>query len=220
MSTGILNLTNDLRDYLWEKGMKEHSSLTELREETAQLPESVMQICPEQGALMANLVRLMSAKRTIEIGTFTGYSALAVALALPEDGEIVACDISEKWTSIGKKKWEAAGVADKIDLRIGAASETLEELLEDGQEGSFDFAFIDADKANYLDYYRLCLKLVRKGGVIVIDNVLWSGSVIDPDINDVDTVAIRELNDFLAQDERVSLSMVPIGDGLTLAFIK
>ena len=219
MSTGILNLTNDLRDYLWEKGMKEHPALEELREETAQLPESVMQICPEQGALMANLVRLMSAKRTIEIGTFTGYSTLAVALALPENGKIVACDISEEWTSIGRKKWEQAGVTDKIDLRIGPALVTLEELVDDGQEGSFDFAFIDADKENYLDYYKLCLKLVRKGGVVAIDNVLWSGSVINPDINDVDTVAIRELNDFLVQDERVSLSMVPVGDGLTLAFI-
>ena len=219
MSTGILNLTNDLRDYLWEKGMKEHPALEELREETAQLPESVMQICPEQGALMANLVRLMSAKRTIEIGTFTGYSALAVALALPEDGKIVACDISEEWTSIGRKKWEQAGISDKIDLRIGPALETLEELLEDGHEASFDFAFIDADKANYLDYYKKCLRLVRKGGVIAIDNVLWSGAVINSEINDDDTKAIRELNDFLAQDDRVSLSMVPIGDGLTLAFI-
>jgi len=219
MSTGILNLTNELRDYLWEKGMKEHPVLGELREETAKLPESMMQICPEQGALMSNLVRLMSAKKTIEIGTFTGYSALVVALALPEDGKIVACDISEEWTTIGRKKWEQAGVADKIDLRIGAALETLQELIDEGLEGSFDFAFIDADKANYLDYYKMCLKLVKKGGVVAIDNVLWSGSVINPDINDVDTVAIRELNEFLAQDERVSLSMVPVGDGLTLAFI-
>ena len=219
MSTGILNLTNDLRDYLWEKGMKEHPTLEELREETAKLPESAMQICPEQGALMANLVRLMSAKRTIEIGTFTGYSALAVALALPEDGEIIACDISEKWTAIGKKKWEQAGVADKIDLRIGPALATLEELIAKGQEASFDFAFIDADKANYLDYYKMCLRLVRKGGVIAIDNVLWSGAVINPKIKDDDTNAIRELNDFLARDDRVSLSMVPVGDGLTLAFI-
>ena len=219
MSTGILNLTDDLRDYLWQKGMKEHPVLEELREETAQLPESVMQICPEQGALMANLVRLMSAKKTLEIGTFTGYSALAVALALPEDGKIVACDISEEWTAIGKKKWEQAGVAEKIELRIGAALGTLEELIQDGQQGSFDFAFIDADKANYLDYYKMCLKLVRKGGVVAIDNVLWSGSVINSEINDVDTVAIRELNEFLAKDERVSLSMVPVGDGLTLAYI-
>ena len=219
MSTGILNLTNDLRDYLWEKGMKEHPTLEELREETAKLPESAMQICPEQGALMANLVRLMSAKRTIEIGTFTGYSALAVALALPEDGEIIACDISEKWTAIGKKKWEQAGVVDKIDLRIGPALATLEELITKGQEASFDFAFIDADKANYLDYYKMCLGLVRKGGVIAIDNVLWGGAVINPKIKDDDTNAIRELNDFLAQDDGVSLSMIPIGDGLTLAFI-
>ena len=219
MSTGILNLTDDLRDYLWQKGMKEHPVLEELREETAQLPESVMQICPEQGALMANLVRLMSAKKTLEIGTFTGYSALVVALALPEDGKIVACDISEEWTAIGKKKWVQAGVAEKIELRIGAALGTLEELIQDGQEGSFDFAFIDADKANYLDYYKMCLKLVRKGGVVAIDNVLWSGSVINSEINDVDTVAIRELNEFLAKDERVSLSMVPVGDGLTLAYI-
>ena len=219
MSTGILNLTDDLRDYLWQKGMKEHPVLEELREETAQLPESVMQICPEQGALMATLVRLMSAKKTLEIGTFTGYSALAVALALPEDGKIVACDISEEWTAIGKKKWEQAGVAEKIELRIGAALGTLEELIQEGQQGSFDFAFIDADKANYLDYYKMCLKLVRKGGVVAIDNVLWSGSVINSEINDVDTIAIRELNEFLAKDERVSLSMVPVGDGLTLAYI-
>ena len=168
---------------------------------------------------MANLVRLMSAKKTLEIGTFTGYSALVVALALPEDGKIVACDISEEWTAIGKKKWEQAGVAEKIELRIGAALGTLEELIQDGQEGSFDFAFIDADKANYLDYYKMCLKLVRKGGVVAIDNVLWNGSVINSEINDVDTVAIRDLNDFLAKDERVSLSMVPVGDGLTLAYI-
>ena len=219
MSTGILNLTNDLRDYLWEKGMKEHPALEYLREATSQIHEYVMQISPEQGALMANLVRLMSAKRTIEIGTFTGYSALAVALALPEDGKIVACDISEEWTSIGRKKWEQAGISDKIDLRIGPALETLEELLEDGHEASFDFAFIDADKANYLDYYKKCLRLVRKGGVIAIDNVLWSGAVINSEINDNDTNAIKELNDFLAQDDRVSLSMVPIGDGLTLAFL-
>ena len=219
MSTGILNLTKDLRDYLWEKGMQEHPVLAELRQETVQIPESVMQICPEQGALMANLIRLMSAKKTIEIGTFTGYSALAVALALPNDGKIVACDISEEWTSIGQKKWEKAGVGDKIDLRIAPALETLENLMADGQEGTFDFAFIDADKANYLDYYKMCLKLVRKGGVIAIDNVLWSGAVIQNDINDIDTVAIRDLNDYLVQDERVALSMVPVGDGLTLAFI-
>ena len=219
MSTGVLNLTTDLRDYIWEKGMNEHPVLKELREETAELPESMMQICPEQGALMANIIRIMSAKRTIEIGTFTGYSTLVVALALPEDGEIVACDISKEWTSVGKKKWEQARVRDKIDLRIAPALETLEDLLAEGQEGTFDFAFIDADKTNYLNYYQKCLKLVRRGGVIAIDNVLWSGAVIKNDVNDVDTLAIRELNDYLVRDERVALSMVPVGDGLTIAFV-
>ena len=219
MSTGILNYTTSLRDYLWEKGIEEHPALKELRLETAKLPQSMMQICPEQGALMANLIRLMSAKRTIEIGTFTGYSALAVALALPEEGEIIACDISEEWTALGKKKWEQAGVAHKINLRLAPAVDTLDALLADGQESSFDFAFIDADKANYPAYYKKCLKLVRKGGVIAIDNVLWGGSVIDSERNDEDTKAIRKLNEFIANDKRVSLSMVPIGDGLTLAVI-
>jgi caffeoyl-CoA O-methyltransferase len=219
MSTGILNYTTSLRDYLWEKGIEEHPALKELRLETAKLPQSMMQICPEQGALMANLIRLMSAKRTIEIGTFTGYSALAVALALPEEGEIIACDISEEWTALGKKKWEQAGVAHKINLRLAPAVDTLDALLADGQESSFDFAFIDADKANYPAYYEKCLKLVRKGGVIAIDNVLWGGSVIDSERNDEDTKAIRKLNEFIANDKRVSLSMVPIGDGLTLAVI-
>jgi caffeoyl-CoA O-methyltransferase len=219
MSTGILNYTTNLREYLWEKGMEEHPALTELRLETAKLPQSMMQICPEQGALMANLIRLMSAKKTIEIGTFTGYSTLAVALALPEEGEIIACDISEEWTALGKKKWEQAGVAHKINLRLAPAVDTLDALLADGQESSFDFAFIDADKGNYPAYYEKCLKLVRKGGVIAIDNVLWGGSVIDSERNDEDTKAIRKLNEFIANDKRVSLSMIPIGDGLTLAVI-
>ena len=219
MSTGILNYTTNLREYLWEKGMEEHPALTELRLETAKLPQSMMQICPEQGALMANLIRLMSAKKTIEIGTFTGYSTLAVALALPEEGEIIACDISEEWTALGKKKWEQAGVAHKINLRLAPAVDTLDALLADGQESSFDFAFIDADKTNYPAYYEKCLKLVRKGGVIAIDNVLWGGSVIDSERNDEDTKAIRKLNEFIANDKRVSLSMVPIGDGLTLAVL-
>ena len=219
MSTGILNYTTSLRDYLWEKGIEEHPALKELRLETAKLPQSMMQICPEQGALMANLIRLMSAKRTIEVGTFTGYSALAVALALPKDGQIIACDISEEWTAVGKKKWEQAGVAHKINLRLAPALDTLDALLADGQEGSFDFAFIDADKTNYPAYYEKCLKLVRKGGVIAIDNVLWGGSVINSERNDEDTKAIRKLNEFIANDNRVSVSMVPIGDGLTLAVI-
>tara|TARA_Y100000588_G_scaffold92598_1_gene100150 strand:- start:198 stop:860 length:663 start_codon:yes stop_codon:yes gene_type:complete len=219
MSTGILNYTNELREYLWNKGMNEHPALQELRIETAKLPESMMQICPEQGALMGNLIRMISAKRTLEIGTFTGYSALVVALALPEDGEVIACDVSEEWTSIGKKKWEKAGVSHKINLKLGPAINTLDELIQQGQQDSFDFAFIDADKANYPAYYEKCLQLLRKGGVIAIDNVLWGGSVIDSKRNDEDTKAIRELNDFIRNDSRVSISMVPIGDGLTLAFI-
>ena len=220
MSTGILNYTKDLRDYLWDKGINEHPALKELRIETAGLPESMMQICPEQGALMGILIRMISAKRTIEVGTFTGYSALVVALALPEDGEVIACDVSEEWTAIGKEKWEQAGVSHKIDLRLGPAVDTLDELIQQGQKGSFDFAFIDADKVNYTAYYEKCLQLIASGGVIAIDNVLWGGSVLDSKRNDEDTKAIRELNDFVASDERVNISMIPIGDGVTLVVKK
>ena len=220
MSTGILNYTRDLRDYLWDKGINEHPALKELRIETAGLPESMMQICPEQGALMGNLIRMISAKRTIEVGTFTGYSALVVALALPEDGEVIACDVSEEWTAIGKEKWEQAGVSHKIDLRLGPAVDTLDELIQQGQKRSFDFAFIDADKVNYTAYYEKCLQLIASGGVIAIDNVLWGGSVLDSKRNDEDTKAIRELNDFVASDERVNISMIPIGDGVTLVVKK
>ncbi|MFL2705422.1 MAG: class I SAM-dependent methyltransferase [Gammaproteobacteria bacterium] len=220
MSTGILNYTKDLRDYLWDKGIDEHPALKELRIETAGLPESMMQICPEQGALMGNLIRMISAKRTIEVGTFTGYSALVVALALPEDGEVIACDVSEEWTAIGKERWEQAGVSHKIDLRLGPAVDTLDELIQQGQEDSFDFAFIDADKVNYTAYYEKCLHLIASGGVIAIDNVLWGGSVLDSKRNDEDTKAIRELNDFVALDERVNISMIPIGDGVTLVVKK
>ena len=220
MSTGILNYTKALRDYLWDKGINEHPALKELRIETAGLPESMMQICPEQGALMGNLIRMISAKRTIEVGTFTGYSALAVALALPEDGQVIACDVSKVWTAIGKEKWEQAGVSHKIDLRLGPAVDTLDELIQQGQKGSFDFAFIDADKVNYTAYYEKCLQLIASGGVIAIDNVLWGGSVLDSKRNDEDTKAIRELNDFVALDERVNISMIPIGDGVTLVVKK
>ena len=220
MSTGILNYTKALRDYLWDKGINEHPALKELRIETAGLPESMMQICPEQGALMGNLIRMISAKRTIEVGTFTGYSALAVALALPEDGQVIACDVSKVWTAIGKEKWEQAGVSHKIDLRLGPAVDTLDELIQQGQQDSFDFAFIDADKVNYTAYYEKCLQLIASGGVIAIDNVLWGGSVLDSKRNDEDTKAIRELNDFVALDERVNISMIPIGDGVTLVVKK
>ena len=209
-----------MRNYLWEKGLDENPVLKRLREETENHPFALMQICPEQGALMANLVRLISAKKAIEVGTFTGYSALAVALALPEDGYLLACDISEEFTSIGKPYWEEAGVSENIDLQIAPAIETLKSKIEDGESNTYDFAFIDADKINYLNYYELCLDLIRPGGVIAIDNVLWGGSVIDSARTDDDTKAIREINDFIVSDKRVNISMIPVGDGVTLAVKK
>jgi caffeoyl-CoA O-methyltransferase len=181
------------------------------------MERSEMQIGPEQGQLMALLVELVGARRTLEIGTFTGYSALAVALALPADGHVLTCDVSEEWTSVGRRYWEKAGVAEKIDLRLGPALETLEELLANGQRDRFDFAFIDADKESYDAYYELCLQVVRPGGLIAVDNVLWSGKVADASVTDADTEAIRRLNAKLATDERVTLSLLPVGDGLTLA---
>ena len=220
MSSSVLPYSIELRNYLWEKGLDENPVLKRLREETENHPFALMQICPEQGALMANLVRLISAKKAIEVGTFTGYSALAVALALPEDGYLLACDISEEFTSIGKPYWEEAGVSENIDLQIAPAIETLKSKIEDGESNTYDFAFIDADKINYLNYYELCLDLIRPGGVIAIDNVLWGGSVIDSARTDDDTKAIREINDFLVSDKRVYISMIPVGDGVTLAVKK
>jgi caffeoyl-CoA O-methyltransferase len=176
-----------------------------------------MQIAPEQGQFMALLVELLGVRKALEIGTFTGYSALVVALAMPVDGRLIACDVSEEWTAIGRRYWEEAGVADKIDLRLGPALATLDELLAAGAEESFDFAFIDADKTGYDDYYERSLRLLRPGGLIAIDNVLWNGNLYDLSIDDPDTVAIRALNEKLHTDERVSLSLVPIGEGLTLA---
>ena len=220
MSSSVLPYSIELRNYLWEKGLDENPVLKRLREETENHPFALMQICPEQGALMANLVRLISAKKAIEVGTFTGYSALAVALALPEDGYLLACDISEEFTSIGKPYWEEAGVSENIDLQISPAIETLESKIEGGESNTYDFAFIDADKINYLNYYELCLDLIRPGGVIAIDNVLWGGSVIDSARTDDDTKAIREINDFIVSDKRVNISMIPVGDGVTLAVKK
>lgn len=220
MSSSVLPYSIELRNYLWEKGLDENPVLKRLREETENHPFALMQICPEQGALMANLVRLISAKKAIEVGTFTGYSALAVALALPKDGYLLACDISEEFTSIGKPYWEEAGVSENIDLQIAPALETLKSKIEDGESNTYDFAFIDADKINYLNYYELCLDLIRPGGVIAIDNVLWGGSVIDSARTDDDTKAIREINDFIVSDKRVNISMIPVGDGVTLAVKK
>jgi predicted O-methyltransferase YrrM len=197
--------------------VREHPVLRELREETARLPMALMQIGPDQGQLMALLVKLAGAKRCLEIGVFTGYSALSVALALPPEGRIVACDVSEEWTAIARRYWEKAGVAGKIDLRLGRALTTLDALRSQGGDGGFDFAFIDADKGNYLAYYERCLALTRKGGLIAVDNTLWSGEVADPKNSKADTVSLRLFNDALHRDERIELSMLPVGDGLTLA---
>ena len=198
--------------YIHERGVRESAVLRELRAATASVPYSGMQIGADQGAFMAMLVRLMGAKRCLEIGTYTGYSALAVALALPKGGSIVCCDVSEEWTSVGKPFWRKAGVAGKIDLRIGPALETLKTL-----NGPFDFVFIDADKPNYFAYYQRCLKLLRRGGLIAIDNVLWSGEVTNPKAQDKLTVALREFNEAITKDERVDLVMLSVGDGVTLA---
>ncbi len=218
MSIQSLNLTPELYHYFQQNSLREPPVLSALRAETARLLKNAnMQIAPEQGQFMALLVTLMQAKKALEVGTFTGYSALAVALALPEDGQLIACDISEEWTAIGKPFWQQANVAHKIDLRLAPARETLQQLVDTGEVNTFDFAFIDADKAGYSDYYELALQLVRPGGLIAIDNVLWGGDVANPAINNNQTKCIRAFNEKLHHDERVMLSMVPIGDGLTLA---
>jgi caffeoyl-CoA O-methyltransferase len=217
MSKRSISLTDSLYDYLLSVSLREPDLLLKLREETAADPAANMQISPEQGQFMGLLARLMGARRCLEIGVFTGYSSLAIALALPEDGRIVACDISEKWTSVARRYWAAAGVAHKIDLRLATAMETLDRLLADGEAGTFDFAFIDADKENYVGYYERALQLLRSGGLVVADNTLWSGRVADPENAEADTVALRHFNELLHGDSRVDLSLVPIGDGLSLA---
>mgnify|MGYP001795461054 FL=1 len=217
MSKHTLGLENHIYQYLLSVSIREPEVLTKLRQETANHPRNIMQISPEQGQFMALLVQLMGAKKALEIGVFTGYSSLVVALALPTDGKMVACDISEEYTSIASRYWEQAGVRDKIDLRIAPAIETLDKLIAEGEADSFDFAFIDANKSSYDDYYEKALKLIRPGGLIVIDNVLWSGRVADSQIQDNRTKKIRALNEKIHQDQRVTISMVPITDGLTLA---
>ncbi len=217
MGKQTIGLEQNLYDYLLSVSLREPIILTQLRQETSQLPMSRMQISPEQGQFMALLVKLIGAKKTLELGVFTGYSSLVVALALPADGKIVACDVSEEYTSIARRYWQQAGVADKIDLHIAPALETLDSLLAAGEAGTFDFAFIDADKGNYENYYERSLELIRPGGLIAIDNVLWSGKVADPEIQDNQTNKIRAFNRKLHQDSRITLSLVPIADGLTLA---
>jgi O-methyltransferase len=210
-------LSDKLYEYALAVGLREPELFRELREETGKLADGEMQIAPEQGPLLALLVQLLGAKNCLEIGTFTGYSALWVASVLPPDGNLICCDVSEEYTDLARKYWEKAGLAVKIDLRLGPALETLDRLLAGGWLGLFDYAFIDADKANYDAYYEACLNLVRPGGLIAIDNTLWDGKVADPKVKDPDTVAIRTLNEKLHSDNRVSLCFLPFADGLTLA---
>lgn len=217
MSTQTLQMDEQLLGYIREVGIREPKILKELRAETAILGDwSVMQISPEQGQLMSLLVEITGAKKFLEVGTFTGYSSLVCALAMPSDGRVVTCDISEEWTALARKYWQAAGVASKMDLRIGPAAETLGSLAASAA-GTFDLMFIDADKTGYDSYYELGLKLLRPGGLMLIDNVLWGGAVTDPSDHEPDTLAIRALNLKIRQDERVTHSLVPVGDGLTLA---
>jgi O-methyltransferase len=217
MSHGSIGLDDRLNRYLTDNHPPEHPVLAELRKLTAKMPNSSMQIAPEQGHLLAFLVKLIGAKNTLEIGTFTGYSTLAVALALPKNGHLIACDVSEAWTSIGRQHWEKAGVAAKIELRLGPALETLKDLKREGRAGSFDLAFIDAAKSEYDEYYERALPLVRKGGVIAFDNMLWGGAVADPKAKDADTRGIRALNAKIAGDSRVDSVLLPVGDGMMVA---
>lgn len=217
MSDQIMNITEDLYHYMLDSSLREPDVLRRLRKRTAELPDSQMQISPLQGQFMALLVKLMGARNTLEVGVYTGYSSLAVALALPENGRVVACDISSEYTDIAKPYWQEAGVLPKIDLRLAPALDTLDELLGNNEAGHFDFAFIDADKENYSPYYERCLQLVRPGGVILVDNVLWNGAVVDNSKQDVDTIAIRQLNQQLLHDDRIDLSMLPLADGITMA---
>lgn len=219
MSNETLTMTGPLYEYLLRAGVREPEVLRDLRAETlAQAgPSARMQIAPEQGAFMSMLVALMGATKTLEAGVFTGYSAAAVALALPDDGKVVACEVSDKWAALAREFWQRAGVADKIDLRIAPATQTMDGLLAAGEDGTFDFIFLDAEKTEYEAYYERALDLLRPGGLVAVDNVLWSGSVADQTIRDVDTVAIRAFNEMVRGDDRVTLAMVPIADGLTLA---
>lgn len=220
MSTRTLGLEAPLYDYLLSVSLREAPVLARLRAETASHPKVNMQIAPEQGQFMALLARLIGARHCIEIGVFTGYSSLAVALALPDGGRIVACDVSDEYTAVARRYWAEAGVADRVDLRIGPALDTLDALAAEGAAGSFDFAFVDAAKSEYPDYYRRLLPLMRPGGLVAYDNVFRHGDVADPEQESEALRATRELNDILAADERVDVAMVPIADGMTLARLR
>jgi predicted O-methyltransferase YrrM len=217
MSNKTIGIPDQLYEYLLEVGVREPDVLRRLRDETAALPQHGMQIAPEQGAFMAMLVRLMGARRCIEVGTFTGYSSTVVAMAMPSDGTLLCCDVSTEWTDIARRYWAEAGVDDKIELRIGPAVKTLDSLLSDEHPASYDFAFVDADKSGYGAYYERLIELVRPGGLIAFDNVFYGGEVVDDTTNDDGLAMIKQLNRSLATDDRVDISMVPLADGLTLA---
>lgn len=217
MSSRNHNIPENIYDYILDTTLRDQPILAELRERTSTMPGAGMQISPDQGQFMALLTKLTGATNTLEVGVFTGYSSLIVAQALPENGKITACDISEEYTAIAREFWKKAGVTHKIDLHIGPAVETLDALISDGKTGAFDLAFIDADKENYVTYYERSLILLRSGGLILIDNVLWGGRAADPEQKDESTLAIRALNASLKDDDRIDVSLIPIGDGLALA---
>ena len=218
MSNEFLALTEQLYAYMLNNSLREPDVLRRLREETqATNPHAIMSISPVQGQFMMLLLKLINAAKTLEVGVFTGYSSLCTALAIPANGHVYACDVSEEWTSVARRYWADAGVADKITLKLAPANDTLDALLADGHAGTFDFAFIDADKSNYDGYYERALKLVRKGGLLVFDNMLWYGKVADENVMDADTVALRTLNAKLHQDDRVFTSLIGVGDGMNLA---
>jgi caffeoyl-CoA O-methyltransferase len=217
MANRTIGISDELAAYVLDLGTREPDILARLREETAALPQHGMQIAPEEGAFLAMLVALTGARRCVEVGTFTGYSSLVVALALPDDGSILCCDVSEDWTSVARRYWDEAGVASRIDLRIAPASDTLDRVLAAGGESTYDFAFVDADKTGYDGYYERLLRLVRPGGLIVFDNMLWGGRVLERDPDDEDTHALQALNAKLATDDRITLCLLPVADGVTLA---
>jgi len=218
MSNDFLALTETLYAYMLNNSLREPDVLRRLREETtATNPHAIMAISPVQGQFMMLLLKLIGAAKTLEVGVFTGYSSLCTALTIPADGHIYACDVSEEWTAMARRYWAEAGVDNKITLKLAPATETLDALLADGHAGTFDFAFIDADKSNYDHYYERALKLVRKGGLLVFDNMLWYGKVADPSVTDADTVALRALNEKLHHDDRVFTSLIGVGDGMNLA---
>jgi caffeoyl-CoA O-methyltransferase len=218
LSNRTLSIDDRVYDYLLSVSLEESELLRELRAETAGIEFAEMQVSPEQGQFMALLVKLSGARRALEVGTFTGYSSICIASALPEDGRLVCCDDSERWTTMARKYWQRAGLEDRIELRLQTAESTLRQLLDGDHAETFDFIFIDADKQNYPQYYEACMRLLRRGGLLAVDNTLWSGSVADLDNMEPDTCAIRRFNNMVKQDDRVIKSLVPIGDGLTLVY--